>query len=36
MRLTHGFTKAFEEGQYNKLPEHRIWDHKIDFKEEPI
>src|SRR3984885_8515892 len=29
----HGFTKAFEEGQYNKLPEHRIWDHKIDFKE---
>ena len=29
----HKFTKAFEEGQYNKLPEHRIWDHKIDFKE---
>jgi hypothetical protein len=29
----HRFTKAFKEGQYNKLPEHGIWDHKIDFKE---
>ena len=29
----HGFTKAFEEHRFNKLPEHQIWDHKIEFKE---
>ena len=29
----HGFTKAFEEHGFNKLPEHQIWDHKIEFKE---
>ena len=29
----HEFTKAFEEGGFNKLSEHWIWDHKIEFKE---
>ncbi|HEV7738740.1 MAG TPA: reverse transcriptase family protein, partial [Chlamydiales bacterium] len=29
----HQYPEVFEEIQFNKLPEHRVWDHKIDFVE---
>jgi len=29
----HNHPKVFEDVQFNELPEHRIWDHKIDFIE---
>ncbi|HEV7738705.1 MAG TPA: retropepsin-like aspartic protease, partial [Chlamydiales bacterium] len=29
----HQYPEVFEEVQFNKLPEHRVWDHKIDFVE---
>jgi len=29
----HGFPKVFEETVFNRLPEHWVWDHTIDFVE---
>jgi len=29
----HGFPEVFEETVFNKLPEHQVWDHTIDFVE---
>ena len=29
----HEFPEVFEETVFNKLPEHRAWDHTIDFVE---